>query len=94
MSTFHINKISLAMALAVAGTSLSSEAVEFNTDMLDTADKANIDFSRFSKANYILPGLYQLALRVNDQSVGNIPLTFILAKMNPIAVKLAFHQSW
>lgn len=50
MSTFHINKISLAMAFALASTSMSSKAVEFNTDMLDTADKANIDFSRFSKA--------------------------------------------
>ncbi|MCK2181572.1 outer membrane usher protein [Hafnia paralvei] len=83
MSTFHINKISLAMALAVAGTSLSSEAVEFNTDMLDTADKANIDFSRFSKANYILPGLYQLALRVNDQSVGEYPFNFYPRENEP-----------
>jgi outer membrane usher protein PapC len=56
MSTFHINKISLAMALAVAGTSLSSEAVEFNTDMLDTADKANIDFSRFLKSKLYFAG--------------------------------------
>lgn len=45
-------------------------AVEFNTDILDAEDKKNIDLSRFSEADYIMPGEYELQLRVNEQSVG------------------------
>ena len=33
-------------------------AVEFNTDVLDAADRNNIDFSRFSQARFILHGQY------------------------------------
>ncbi|EOL9403852.1 FimD/PapC N-terminal domain-containing protein, partial [Escherichia coli] len=34
--------------------------VYFNTDVLDAADRQNIDFSRFSRAGYIMPGQYQM----------------------------------
>ncbi|EPL9571917.1 FimD/PapC N-terminal domain-containing protein [Providencia rettgeri] len=46
-------------------------AVEFNTDMLDTEDTQNIDFSQFSQAGFIMPGTYHLTLKVNNESVGN-----------------------
>ncbi|MCV5838275.1 FimD/PapC N-terminal domain-containing protein, partial [Escherichia coli] len=37
-------------------------AVDFNTDVLDAADRQNIDFSRFSRAGYIMPGQYQMEI--------------------------------
>ncbi|OMP56828.1 fimbria/pilus outer membrane usher protein [Serratia marcescens] len=46
-------------------------AVEFNTDILDTDDKKNIDFSRFSREGYILPGNYQMQVKLNGESLGS-----------------------
>ncbi len=50
-------------------------AVEFNTDMLDSSDREHIDFSRFSQAGYILPGVYQLAVLVNGQNIAPSSMT-------------------
>lgn len=44
-------------------------AVDFNTDVLDAEDRQNIDISRFSRAGYIMPGQYQMEIKVNDQSI-------------------------
>lgn len=41
--------------------------IEFNTDILDVKDKSNIDLSRFSRAGYIMPGNYLLAVKVNNR---------------------------
>ncbi|HFT7131112.1 TPA: fimbria/pilus outer membrane usher protein [Klebsiella aerogenes] len=46
-------------------------AVEFNTDMLDTEDTKNIDFSQFSQAGYVMPGTYHLTIKVNQEQLGN-----------------------
>ncbi len=53
--------------------------VEFNTDVIDSSDRENIDFSRFSNAGYIMPGIYQLQIAVNGQNVssGETAITFI-----------------
>lgn len=47
----------------------NSQGIEFNTDVIDSSDRENIDFSRFSQAGYILPGEYQLQIVVNGQNV-------------------------
>ncbi len=44
-------------------------AVDFNTDILDASDKANIDFSRFSQSGYIMPGEYQMQVAVNGEHI-------------------------
>lgn len=46
-------------------------SVEFNTDMLDTEDTQNIDFSQFSQAGFIMPGTYHLTLKINNERLGN-----------------------
>lgn len=53
-------------------------AIEFNTDVVDSSDRKNIDFSRFSQAGYIMPGQYQLTIVVNGQnvSVSDMAVTF------------------
>ncbi|MBI6550257.1 fimbria/pilus outer membrane usher protein [Xenorhabdus sp. VLS] len=56
------------MALFFLGIK-SGNALEFNIDMLDTEDSQHIDLSRFSQAGYVMPGRYQLTLKVNDQEV-------------------------
>ncbi|MCP1065183.1 FimD/PapC N-terminal domain-containing protein [Serratia symbiotica] len=51
-------------------------SVEFNTDVLDAKDKNNIDFSRFSSSNYILPDHYPLMLRLNDRDLSDFTVPF------------------
>ncbi|KAK6055879.1 fimbrial usher protein [Cooperia oncophora] len=58
-------------------------AVDFNTDILDAEDKQNIDISRFSQAGYIMPGEYQMDIRVNDQGIS--PSAFLVKFLEPSA---------
>ncbi|PLS40833.1 FimD/PapC N-terminal domain-containing protein, partial [Carnobacterium maltaromaticum] len=61
-----LSKLSSLVLLAL---STPVNAVEFNLDVIDTADKDNIDFSRFSQAGYIMPGNYQMQVVVNDRAI-------------------------
>ncbi|CAD5731087.1 fimbria/pilus outer membrane usher protein [Escherichia coli] len=76
-TSFAVNGITYALMLSLAGT--PAYAVDFNTDVLDAADRQNIDFSRFSQAGYIMPGQYQMEIMVNDQGISPsaFPVTFL-----------------
>ncbi|UNK24793.1 fimbria/pilus outer membrane usher protein [Yersinia intermedia] len=63
------NRISVLVIMSLFSIKVFS--VEFNTDILDTDDKKNIDFSRFSREGYILPGVYQMEMKLNGERVGN-----------------------
>lgn len=78
-STFTINFITYSLMLSLAGVPVY--AVDFNTDVLDAADRQNIDFSRFSRAGYIMPGQYQMEIRVNGQDIS--PSAFQIAFLEP-----------
>jgi len=56
-----------------------AEEIEFNTSIVDIQDKENIDFSRFSRAGYIMPGNYTLTLRVNDSEMSELPIDWFTA---------------
>lgn len=63
--------------LAVKGVH-AEDNVEFNTDVLDIKERNNVDLSQFSRAGYLMPGKYQLTLKVNktdipDQTVEYFP---------------------
>ncbi|HCR3451253.1 TPA: fimbria/pilus outer membrane usher protein, partial [Citrobacter werkmanii] len=74
---FTVSKITAAVMASLMSGSLC--AVDFNTDVLDAADRKNIDFSRFSQAGYIMPGQYQMQVMVNDQTISpsSFPVLFI-----------------
>lgn len=55
----------------LSSTPCMVSAVEFNTDMLDTEDSKNIDFSQFSQSGFIMPGEYYLTIKVNNERIGN-----------------------
>ncbi|MBS9187863.1 fimbria/pilus outer membrane usher protein [Escherichia coli] len=76
-TSFAVNGITYALLLSLAGA--PAYAVDFNTDVLDAADRQNIDFSRFSQAGYIMPGQYQMEIMVNDQGISPsaFPVTFL-----------------
>nr|WP_255709947.1 fimbria/pilus outer membrane usher protein [Lelliottia sp. WAP21] len=54
-------------------------AIEFNTDVLDIEDRNNIDFSRFSEVNYVIPGNYEYRVTINSQllSVNPFPVRYV-----------------
>ncbi len=64
---FTLNRVT---AIVIASMYFSeTNATEFNTDVLSSIDRDNIDFSRFSKAGYIMPGVYDLYITVNGQAI-------------------------
>ncbi len=74
---FAVNNIICVILLSLFCNAAS--AVEFNTDVLDAADKKNIDFTRFSEAGYVLPGQYLLDVIVNGQSISpaSLQISFV-----------------
>ncbi|WP_154675988.1 FimD/PapC N-terminal domain-containing protein, partial [Entomohabitans teleogrylli] len=48
----------------------------------DAEDRANIDLSRFSRAGYIMPGIYTLSIRLNDQRISEQEVAFIERRVN------------
>jgi P pilus assembly protein, porin PapC len=45
--------------------SWADDEIQFNTDVLDTQDKNNIDLSHFSRRGYVMPGDYTFTIMVN-----------------------------
>lgn len=45
--------------------SWADDEIQFNTDVLDTQDKSNIDLSHFSRRGYVMPGDYTFTIMVN-----------------------------
>jgi len=70
-ASFMTGKITTAVLIALSVGDVF--AVDFNTDVLDAADRRNIDFSRFSQAGYVMPGQYQLQMMVNGQAIAPTP---------------------
>lgn len=50
--------------------------VQFNTDILDVKDRANIDLGQFSHGDYIMPGRYNMTIHVNKQELSEQPVEF------------------
>lgn len=86
-STFFRPKgLSLAVALSLYGLSIpaiAAQTFEFNTDVLDLEDKTNIDLNQFSRADYIMPGVYSFKLKVNDEQLPEISVPFYVPEDDP-----------
>lgn len=83
---FHLRYLSLAIAFSLCGLPVSvfaAEVFEFNTEVLDLEDKGNIDLNQFSRAGYIMPGTYSLALNVNDEQFPEILVPFYVPSDDP-----------
>ncbi|MGR7394195.1 fimbria/pilus outer membrane usher protein [Klebsiella aerogenes] len=72
-----LKKLHVAILAALHLSSLTAQAVEFNTDILDASDRNNIDLSRFSQTNYIMPGTYTFVLRLNNHEIEEQQVKFI-----------------
>ncbi|HEN3672240.1 TPA: outer membrane usher protein [Yersinia enterocolitica] len=69
----------ILIAVALSGNAygvLASDDIQFNTDVLDTKDRANFDLSQFSQRGYIMPGNYNLLVSMNKQELSEQPIVF------------------
>lgn len=73
----------LAVALWGMSSCVSAADIEFNTDILDVHDKASIDLSHFTRAGYIMPGLYTMTLRVNKNDIPDQSVEWIASENDP-----------
>lgn len=67
-------QFSVIGALIISILSLQRAAaddVQFNTDVLDVKDRANISLTQFAHAGYLMPGDYSLTVRVNGHAIGD-----------------------
>lgn len=84
-----LRPVARALLLVLLGNAVfpmaraADEAVEFNTDVLDVEDRSHLSLSQFSKAGYVMPGTYNLALQVNKSRLSERPITFFPPDDNP-----------
>lgn len=52
---------------------------EFNTDVLDIGDRSKVDLSRFSDANYVMPGTYLLDIKINQKPLPRRSIQYLPA---------------
>lgn len=70
--------LSVFVCLALLSNTPGSLAkdIEFNTDVLDVNDRANIDLDQFSRSNFIMPGDYLFTVHINKQTLPDQPVVF------------------
>lgn len=75
---FRPRILSLHIAYCLGGVTLAAQAddIQFNTDILDVKDSANIDLGQFSRSGYIMPGEYLLTVYVNKHQLSEQSVTF------------------
>lgn len=71
---FKRSALSAAIFLLVSGFAWAEDDIQFNTDVLDTQDKNNIDLSNFSRRGYVMPGDYTFTIMVNKDSLREEPI--------------------
>ena len=77
--TFKLSAIYLIVIGALtsySSLSTAADTVQFNTDLLDVNDKANINLGQFSRAGYIMPGSYPFKIQINTESLPEQSVTF------------------
>ncbi|PVZ83012.1 PapC/FimD family outer membrane usher protein [Serratia sp. S1B] len=65
-------------------------SVEFDQNLIDSADRENVDFEQFKTAGYIVPGQYKMQMVVNSYNVGEYDVTFMPGKEG--ASKVCFSE--
>ena len=59
----------LALLLAIYFPVVNAQSVEFNTHLLDTDNRKNVDLSAYSQEGYVAPGEYLLDIVLNGKTI-------------------------
>lgn len=75
-----IKTLAITIALlCYISDSFADTPIEFNTDVLDIADRQNVDLGRFAQSNYISPGKYLLDIRLNGEPLQQQEIQYVIA---------------
>lgn len=83
---FRLQVLGLCVALAFGQPIMlvyAADEIQFNTDVLDTNDRNNIDLSQFSRSGFIMPGTYTMVLHVNKSDMPEQPVAFVAPENDP-----------
>ena len=64
-------------------------ATEFNTDVLDIGERSKVDLSRFSDADYVMPGAYLLDIKINQKTLPQRSIQYFrrrITKRQPVCL--------
>lgn len=62
-------KLPIIVILSSLWVRLVFATTEFNIDVLDISDRSKVDLSRFSDADYVMPGTYLLDIKINQRTL-------------------------
>lgn len=83
---FRSKKVMIVMGLVFSAGQAAHAAdndIQFNTDVLDVKDRSRIDLNQFSRAGYLMPGDYQLTVRINKTELAEQNITFMAPDNDP-----------
>ncbi|MCG8706995.1 fimbria/pilus outer membrane usher protein [Brenneria sp. 4F2] len=75
----EINRLDIFILFIVSFFSSTGKATEFNASVLDIDEKNEIDLSRFSDPDYVVPGEYLLNIKVNGRAIELRPVRYLAA---------------
>lgn len=78
----RLSALRILIGLSLVGNAQAAD-LEFNTDILDVNDKANIDLSQFSRPGHLMPGEYSFTVYVNKQTLPEQTVFFYADPANP-----------
>lgn len=78
----RLSVLRVLIGLSLIGNAQAAD-LEFNTDILDLNDKANIDLSQFSRPGHLMPGEYSFTVYVNKQTLPEQTVFFYADPANP-----------
>ncbi len=76
--------VCIFLALGTPSTvAYAANEIQFNTDILDVTDRANIDLSQFSRGGYIMPGTYSMVIHINKNDLPEQEVPFYAPEDDP-----------
>lgn len=85
-----LSVITLCIFAYCQSSAMAADDIQFNTDVLDVKDKANIDLSQFSKRGYIMPGEYTFKIKINQNELEEQPVSVYADENDKKSSKVCF----
>ncbi|MEL5596582.1 outer membrane usher protein [Serratia ureilytica] len=83
ISIFCQVNLGAVVLFGALNVSFAADEIQFNTDVLDLKDRANIDLSQFSRKGFILPGVYTFAVNLNTTPLPERQIAFYSSESDP-----------
>lgn len=81
IQVFVVRPLSFFVLMVISlNSTIASQNIEFNTDVLDLKERTSVDLSQFSHKGYIMPGKYGMIIRINKNELSEQDVTFLTPK--------------